>query len=82
MEKLSEAEQREGRRPLKVQSVEFLESLFLLVLLWSDPTFLKFSKQTNITHRVSVPAITEEAKDLSLELGVSADADGWLWETF
>lgn len=80
MEKLSEAEQREGRRPLKVQSVEFLESLFLLVLLWSDPTVLKFSKQTNIS--VSVPAITEEAKDLSLELGVSADADGWLWETF
>lgn len=63
-----------------MQSVEFLESLFLLVLLWSDPTFLKFSKQTNIS--VSVPAITEEAKDLSLELGVSADADGWLWETF
>lgn len=62
-----------------MQSVEFLESLFLLVLLWSDPTVLKFSKQTN---SVSVPAITEEAKDLSLELGVSADADGWLWETF
>lgn len=63
-----------------MQSVEFLESLFLLVLLWSDPTVLKFSKQTNIS--VSVPAITEEAKDLSLELGVSADVDGWLWETF